>query len=180
MTYLTLFLASKFSITIPYLAPRAFGGHNKDLGPNTPLRSQAAAPPVFLLIITLIPICAAIYISSTRYSDFRHHGFDILFGALMGFVCAWFAFRWYHLPIRRGAGYAWGARSPSRAFGIGIGVGSYAGGEESDVEKSRKNPDLERGVVATSSRTGENIEMHNVPETATFSGATEASGIRGS
>ncbi|KAI9782730.1 MAG: hypothetical protein M1839_004718 [Geoglossum umbratile] len=158
MTYLTLFLAAKFAITIPYLAPRAFGertlgasagGRSRDLGSNIPLRSQAAAPPLYLLIVALIPIIAAIYISSTRYSDYRHHGFDILFGALLGFVCAWFAFRWYHLPITRGAGYAWGARGRSRAFGIGIGVGSYADREQLELERSRKNPDLERGTVAT-------------------------------
>lgn len=47
-------------------------------------RNQAAAPPLYLLLVAIIPFLASVYISSTRYSDFRHHGFDILFGWLMG------------------------------------------------------------------------------------------------
>ncbi|KAL8937880.1 MAG: hypothetical protein Q9216_004206, partial [Gyalolechia sp. 2 TL-2023] len=51
---------------------------------TTPTAKPPAAPPLPLLLLPLIPICVAIYISSTRFSDFRHHGFDIIFGALMG------------------------------------------------------------------------------------------------
>ncbi len=172
LTYLTLFLCSKFAIAIPFLAPRPFGrtrsltaafsrqhthsqlhphdghpghhhrkGHHRlasddghsitdfDSDQHQPIRNQAAAPPVYLLIIAFIPIGAAIYIASTRWSDFRHHGFDILSGSLLGFSAAWFAFRWYHLPIREGAGWAWGARSRDRAFFIGVGVSGYVGDE---------------------------------------------------
>jgi hypothetical protein len=165
LTYLTLFLSAKLSITIPYLAPRRFrervlessaAVHSRHFNSNAPFRRQAAAPPLYLLIIAVVPIGTAIYISSTRYSDFRHHGFDILFGSCIGIFSAWFAFRWYHLPIQRGAGYAWGARSRSRAFGIGIGVGSYVESEELEHEKITKNPDLEKGPVATGSRAGKN------------------------
>ena len=88
-------------------------------------RSQAAAPPVYSIVIPLIPICIALYVSSTRYSDFKHHGFDIITGASIGVVVAWLSFRWYHLPIRRGAGWAWSSRSASRAFGVGVGVLDY-------------------------------------------------------
>lgn len=72
---------------------------------------------------------SAIYVCSTRFTDFRHFGFDLLFGSLIGITCAWFSFRWYHLPITRGAGWAWGPRSYERAWGIGVGVGSYVGTE---------------------------------------------------
>ncbi|OCK76683.1 acid phosphatase/Vanadium-dependent haloperoxidase [Lepidopterella palustris CBS 459.81] len=96
---------------------------------STPLRNRAAAPPIYILLLALIPLCAAIYISSTRYSDFRHHGFDIFFGSFIGITTAWFSFRWYHLPVRQGAGWAWGARSWERAWGIGVGVGGYVGSE---------------------------------------------------
>jgi hypothetical protein len=94
-----------------------------------PIRYQAAAPPVYSLGIMFVPIGAAIYITSTRFTDFRHFGFDLLFGSLIGIICAWFSFRLYHLPITRGAGWSWGPRSYKRSWGIGVGVGSYVGTE---------------------------------------------------
>lgn len=97
--------------------------------PNVPLRNQAAAPPNYLLALPLVPICLAIYITATRYFQFYHHGFDIMFGSLIGISSAWFSFRWYHLPIRQGAGWSWGARSRDRAFAIGVGRGNYVGSE---------------------------------------------------
>lgn len=169
MFYLTLFLCSKFSVTIPYLLPQPYTSRNTDIelsttkpnrhqhdsvsehsktdffpprgDPSTPARKQAAAPPVYLLLLPLIPISIAFYISSTRFSDFRHHGFDIIFGSSMGIAISWLSFRMYHMPIQRGAGWSWGPRSTSRAWGIGIGVGGYAGEEGA----SAKRRDLETG-----------------------------------
>jgi hypothetical protein len=182
LTYLTLFLCSKFAIAIPFLAPRpytrdetasaafprsshrrllsgdgvpaasgaagsafrkrrrSFGGADGDTSPidhqqplssseTQALRNQAAAPPLHLLVVAFTPMCIAIYISATRFSDFRHHGFDILSGGTLGLASAWFGFRWYHLPVQRGAGWAWGARSRDRAFGVGVGVSGYVGDE---------------------------------------------------
>ncbi|KAF2182143.1 PAP2 domain-containing protein [Zopfia rhizophila CBS 207.26] len=180
LLYLTLFLASKFAVAIPFLPPRPFSTnpahtsavspsnlkvksnrlptHNKTLSSPTdstipnhatfenivPIRNHAAAPPVYTLVLILAPIGSAIFISSSRFTDYRHHGFDIIFGSLIGIVCAWFSFRWYHLPIRRGAGWAWGPRSYQRAWGIGVGVGAYVGtegwshrGEGQNVEVGR-------------------------------------------
>ncbi|GME51301.1 Phosphatidic acid phosphatase type 2/haloperoxidase [Neofusicoccum parvum] len=94
-----------------------------------PIRNQAAAPPTYVLVLALVPLGAAIYITASRFFDFRHHGFDLLFGSFIGIACAWVSFRWYHLPVRQGAGWSWGARSRDRAFGIGVGVGSYVGTE---------------------------------------------------
>ncbi|CAI9633721.1 acid phosphatase vanadium-dependent haloperoxidase [Alternaria burnsii] len=160
LLYLTLFLASKFSVAIPFLPPRPYSAnpaHTSAVSPSNlkrlatlpihkqdstlsnptsynddtvvPIRYQNAAPPVYTLVLVLVPICAAIYITSTRFTDFRHFGFDLLFGTLIGVTCAWFSFRWYHLPITRGAGWAWGPRSYDRAWGIGVGRGSYVGTE---------------------------------------------------
>jgi hypothetical protein len=157
LLYLTLFLASKFSVAIPFLPPRPYStnpAHTSAIAPPNlkkrsflpvhkqepslstyaednvvPIRYQSAAPPVYTLILILTPIGAAIYIASTRFTDFRHFGFDLIFGSLIGITTAWFSFRWYHLPITRGAGWAWGPRSYERAWGIGVGVGSYVGTE---------------------------------------------------
>lgn len=119
---------------------------------NVPLRNQAAAPPAYLLVIAFIPIGAAIYISSTRYSDFRHHGWDILFGLLMGSALAWFSFRWFHLPVRQGAGWSWGARSRDRAFAIPVGVQGYVGHEGWDNATLAANTDLETGGAVNPER----------------------------
>jgi membrane-associated phospholipid phosphatase len=164
LVYVSLFLASKLAIIIPFLAPSSYGqdrsqfsafpsraekrvletqrtedqnkpGHSNNQvqlpsGHNDAIiaaRNQAAAPPVYLLVFAIIPFFASIYIASTRYSDFKHHGFDILFGYLIGTITAVFAFRYYHLPISQGAGWSWGPRSRDRSFWAGVGVGNYAG-----------------------------------------------------
>ncbi|KAK7988185.1 lipid transporter atnI [Apiospora arundinis] len=171
LIYLSLFLASKFSVTIPFLASGGYpddanamssfpsrlarnrgnadesmrltsSNGTEELGnPNDPVvakeiathtkavlavRRQAAAPPIYLLAITCVPFFLAIFIASSRWFDFRHHGFDILFGFLIGTITAWFAFRYYHLPIARGAGWAWAPRSHDKAFWAGMGSYSYA------------------------------------------------------
>lgn len=96
-------------------------------------RNQAAAPPLYLLLIAIIPTLLSIYICSTRFSDFRHHGFDLLFGFFIGLTVAIFSFRFYHLPISQGAGWSWGPRSSDRAFWAGVGVGSYVSSPSSPV-----------------------------------------------
>ncbi|KAK4144652.1 PAP2 superfamily-domain-containing protein [Dichotomopilus funicola] len=178
LLYFSLFLASKFAITIPFLAPAGFADASaftafpsrtrlpsiKVSGPdsyelanrsnpngnaNVPsaaaldsilgnkgisrhnqtvsaVRRQAAAPPLYLLCIALVPFGASVFIAGSRWWDFRHHAFDILFGYLIGVVTAIFAFRYYHLPISSGAGWAWGPRSHDKAFWAGVGSFSYA------------------------------------------------------
>lgn len=179
LVYLSLFLAAKFSVTIPFLAPAPFQEHTtqpgigglRDTGsqshqpPRTSPRSQAAAPPIHLFVFVFIPIGAAIYIASTRYTDYKHHGFDVLFSSIEGSLCAWFAFRWYHMPIRRGAGWAWGPRSNDRAFGIRIGVGSYHqsklqrnGKGTQDLEGNRQHSQGTEGIELTSRNTSNSSE----------------------
>lgn len=105
---------------------------------TVPIYNQAAAPPTYGLILILIPLGVAAYISSTRYVEFWHFGFDIISGALIGIVSAWFSFRWYHLPVRQGQGWAWGPRTRERAFAIGVGEGSYAGPEGWESRRSSR------------------------------------------
>lgn len=94
-----------------------------------PLYNQAATPPNYGLLLFLIPLFVAAYIASTRYSEYWHDGFDVISGSLIGIGTAWFSFRWYHLPISRGHGWAWGPRTRSRAFAIRVGDGGYVGPE---------------------------------------------------
>ncbi|KAK2729923.1 pap2 domain containing protein [Colletotrichum kahawae] len=163
LIYLSLFLASKFAVTLPFVATNsdasshsAFpsrlqksssdyeevrSGEGGSLNPDTSavarnlaeynkivtaVRRQAAAPPIYLLTIVVLPWFGSIFIAGSRWFDFRHHGFDILFGYLIGVFTSIFAFRYYHLPIRQGAGWAWGPRSHDKAWWSGVGSYSYA------------------------------------------------------
>ncbi|ROW18394.1 hypothetical protein VPNG_00295 [Cytospora leucostoma] len=184
LIYLSLFIASKFAITFPFLPPapegkshthfsafpsrvprtaarldqrlnapeddpatvRLMSQHNAELASA---RRQAAAPPLYLLIFAAAPFFTAIFIASSRWFNFRHHGFDILFGFIIGTVCAFFAFRWYHLPISQGAGWAWGPRCSDKAFWAGVGSFSYAmDWEKFDDEPSTDDQaTMEEGAV---------------------------------
>ena len=119
-----------------------------------PARNRAAAPPLYLLVLAFVPLGAAFYISGSRWSYYRHHSFDIIFGSILGFLFAWLGFRLYHLPIRRGAGWSWGARTRNRAFYIGVGIPSYIGDEgwESAKAAGSGHPDLESGEAITGPR----------------------------
>ncbi|EPE31569.1 Acid phosphatase/Vanadium-dependent haloperoxidase [Glarea lozoyensis ATCC 20868] len=195
MIYLSLYLASKLAVSVPYLAPKSYStddlhtsafpsrterraserstikphsqhNDNEPTGHDDRIiasRNEAAAPPVYLLAIAIIPWFASIYIASTRYSDFRHHGFDILFGYLIGLVTSIFAFRYYHLPIRQGAGWSWGPRSSDRSFWAGIGVGNYAGSGSPVTEGAVKgSADLENGGMELSERHDTNEATNDV------------------
>ncbi|KAI1386958.1 acid phosphatase/Vanadium-dependent haloperoxidase [Hypoxylon trugodes] len=130
----------------------------KQIGAHTStvlsIRRQAAAPPLYLLLLTVLPFFTAIFIASSRWFDFRHHGFDILFGFIIGTITAYFAFRYYHLPIRAGAGWAWGPRSHDKAFWAGLGSWSYAtdrkhwvkAGDEAERMPGQRAEDIEMGV----------------------------------
>ena len=142
LLYLTLFLCAKFSVGIPYVVPnqqalkintydydnslRQPASVRDSSSENTrhdgtviqnvaPPRNTAAAPPIYLLILAVyLPVGTAIFVCVSRWFDFHHHGIDIFSGAILGAFCAYFSFRYYHMPIRRGSGWAWGARSRQR------------------------------------------------------------------
>ncbi|KAJ5715535.1 uncharacterized protein N7483_012716 [Penicillium malachiteum] len=124
--YLTLWLSAKLSVGFPYLPTYPFEGknHNDD---KTSVRKRGAAPPVLLMVLTFFPTCTAFFIAGSRWFNCLHHAFDIVFGSLMGAFFAWVGFNMYHLPIRRGAGWAWGPRTGRRAFIRGLGFPSTLG-----------------------------------------------------
>lgn len=148
--YLTLFLCAKFAIAIPFLGQHDYARYHSNVvstfeqrfdkkdGSDTlaPARNQAAAPPIYLLIMAFIPVGGALYICVSRYVDYKHAGFDIISGAVIGAIFAWIGFRCYHLPIRQGAGWSWGARSRDRAFILPVGMSGYVGDEGWESEKS--------------------------------------------
>ena len=169
MLYLSLFVCAKFGVAIPFM-PNSQSSANyvstfderpseayRKLhsssstqqvtnGTDREPRNRAAAPPVYLMLLALFPIGVAFYVAGSRWFDYHHHGFDIISGSLIGIIAAWFSFRLYHLPIRRGAGWAWGSRSRDRAFWMGVGVPNYVGEEGWDsAVAARKRADIEQG-----------------------------------
>lgn len=189
LIYASLFLASKFAVTIPFVMPaaaaaaaasgavvhaafpsrlrsdidpyeptRAGGADNRSFNSSPTkaspfgtdaqqhnakiqsLRRQAASPPIYLLVLTLVPFGTAVFVASSRWYDYRHHGFDILFGFLMGTITSIYSFRYYHLPIRAGAGWAWGPRSEERAFWAGVGRLGYAGEDDDLTGRNQHRP----------------------------------------
>ncbi|OAA61141.1 pap2 domain containing protein [Niveomyces insectorum RCEF 264] len=89
-------------------------------------RRSGAAPPLYLLVVVLVPLFGSVFIAASRWFNFRHHGFDIMFGYFVGSTTAVVSFRLYHLPLCRGAGWAWGPRSADKAFWAGVGSSSWA------------------------------------------------------
>jgi hypothetical protein len=215
LIYLSLFLASKLNVTIPFLASTGYPAdessfsafpsrlvpkrktgqlrkEEETLPSTTPdgsgletaeteaaegndrifahekaltaVRRQAAAAPLYLLIVTLLPTFAAIFIGASRWPDYRHHAADIVTGLLIGALTSYFSFRYYHLPISQGAGWGWGPRHSDKAFWAGVGSYSYATAGESggsDSVGGRRAEDEEEGFgnkngngAATATRNG--------------------------
>ncbi|KAL2837196.1 PAP2 superfamily-domain-containing protein [Aspergillus pseudoustus] len=116
LLYLSLWLAGKFtfffffssSSFLPLCASAEGAGKRQ-----TRSIAVTAAPPLYLLILSAIPVGGALYICATRYMDYMHAGWDILGGSAVGIGFALLGFLWYHVPVGRGA------RRGSTAFGMG-------------------------------------------------------------
>lgn len=148
MLYLSLWLAAKFRVSFPHLSlPSSISS----TGYTSSIRSQSAAPPAYLTALLLIPIAIGVYICGTVYSDFRHHGFDILFGGAMGSLFAYLSFRMYHAPITVGAGWAWGPRGNERPLWQGVGGSDWSGKERFEGEEEARCGDVEEGRSTTGS-----------------------------
>lgn len=111
-------------------------------------RGEGAAPPLYLHFVLFVPIGVAIFICASRWFDYRHHGFDILSGSLIGILSAWYAFNMYQMPLGRGAGWSWGPRSGDRAFLMGLGTDSWAS-DEATRQNAAKRSDLELGSMSS-------------------------------
>lgn len=73
----------------------------------------------------------------------------------------------YHLPIRRGAGWAWGARSRRRAFLRGVGFPSSLG---TDGWAYTHSSDVDTDANGHSNGLGTDVEMGPRSRDATFEG----------
>ncbi|KAL9090859.1 MAG: hypothetical protein Q9165_005067 [Trypethelium subeluteriae] len=162
LLYLSLWFCAKFGVRIPTFASRlaspstspdpledSLPVHRQDADSfpsqrTRPLETASAAPPTHLLVLAFVPIGAAIYVTGSRYADFHHHGFDVIFGSLIGITTSTLSFRYYQMPLSHHStnGWAWGPRSKTRAFGVGVGTEGYVGEEGWDsnvLGRKRRN-----------------------------------------
>ncbi|CAG9947649.1 unnamed protein product [Clonostachys rosea f. rosea IK726] len=174
LTYLSLFLASKLRITTPFF-PRSgspysaglldswvakkdhdgseFDSHTRTITSRPRLsRTQAAAPPIYLLALCLVPIFLAIFIAASRWFNFMHHGFDVIVSFLVGLLTAFLGFSYYHTPISVGSGWAWGPREKHHAFWAGVG-GDVPVEEQARRLADGRGEDVELGAYAGNHRT---------------------------
>ncbi|KAF8459074.1 phosphatidic acid phosphatase type 2/haloperoxidase [Terfezia claveryi] len=95
LTYLTIFLSFHFP------KPRGFGHFKNTSEPQAP--KKCSHPPVPLLLALSVPVLLAAYVATTRYSDYRHHGVDIIFGSLLGVGMAILGWKCYGSRTAKGA-----------------------------------------------------------------------------
>jgi hypothetical protein len=120
------------------------------------------------MILAFFPTAVAFFIASSRWFNFRHHGFDIICGAIIGIFFAYIGMRMYHLPIQRGAGWAWGPRGSRRAFVRGIGFPSSLGTDSWTYSRKEKDAQFFNGSGHTEPvHDVENIPMQEQPDEAT-------------
>ncbi|PYI07687.1 PAP2 domain protein [Aspergillus sclerotiicarbonarius CBS 121057] len=146
LLYFSLWLGAKFAVSVPIRSVLSVGGPKKS---SYSRASAVAAPPVYLLVLIAVPVGGAFYICASRYMDYMHAGWDILGGSLIGVGFAILGFLWYHAPAGQGyGGWAWGARSSTRAFGNGFGSEGFVGGGTGNRENTRDGyEDLELGAM---------------------------------
>lgn len=110
LIYLSFFLAGKLSVSIPFVPQSE--EESSTVSPNSTLhhasttarqttdhyekvaivRNQAAAPPIYLFCIMVIPFFISVFIAGWRWFNFRHHSSDIIFGYFIGALTSIFAF----------------------------------------------------------------------------------------
>lgn len=114
LTYLAIFLAEfVFALPLPHLyrvtpvsAPIVEGGPSRS--PPRDAAPQPAPPPAHApggglphfpimpaILISGLPLLLATYIATTRFSDYRHHTFDIFVGSALGITAGFVGWRWY-------------------------------------------------------------------------------------
>lgn len=147
--------------------------HEEALIPFNGRRNEAAAPPLYLLFLLIVPIGVALFICASRFYDYRHHGFDIISGSCIGALTSWFSFRVYHMPMARGSGWSWGPRSAERAFGVGVGADGYVSSE--DMPQREGQDDLELGTLPSQSQRHTDSPYDPSPRPETRGGKLDAS-----
>lgn len=156
LLYLSLWLATKLNVTLPYVQPftahdlavaaaRTEDRHDEeeglalsnldedpthslvDLNPVELYRQSGAAVPIYGIVIAILPTLLAIWIAATRYQDYKHHGIDIFTGALVGSLLAAASFRSYHASLARGTAWTWAPRAADHAFAVTTSRGGKVG-----------------------------------------------------
>jgi len=164
LTYLAIFLSefvfalplahlsNKTTTPMPMSAPIVGSRHPEDEGVAARVENRETPLPRFpimaAILICGIPLLLAMYIASTRYSDYRHHTFDILAGSILGIFAGVVGWRWYG---------AWCCASgEGRVYALAAHLRS-GGTVVEDVEEGKMQP---IAVETDSNRVDERGESH--------------------
>jgi len=66
--------------------------------------ASASAPRLCLVLIAWVPYAVAIFVAGSRWHDYRHHPFDVLFGFFFGSLFAALGYRFTQLHLARADG----------------------------------------------------------------------------
>ncbi|KAG8840279.1 hypothetical protein FRB91_006342, partial [Serendipita sp. 411] len=96
LTFLSLYLAGRFRLFTPH------SSHGKHL---------------YAYVLSVAPLLLASFVTSSRVSDFRHRGSDVLAGASLGILFAFIGYRYYYPWLgSRDAGTPWMVLREEGAF----------------------------------------------------------------
>lgn len=113
-----------------------------------------------------LPVLFATYLTSTLVLGYHHHGYDVIFGSLIGIVMAFFSYRmmfcsihdprWNTVPRRRferedrvmGGGKMAGLRDEEGGVGMGMGPGMGMGMDQTRRISSAETATGDRPQVA--------------------------------
>lgn len=108
---------------------------------DTPL---PRVPFMAAILVCGVPLMTAMYIASTRFSDFRHHSGDIFAGSLLGVASAVLGWRWY-------GAWTTSAEAEGRVYGFMRGRGRVTiergGPGAMEMEPLPKNEEAAEAVV---------------------------------
>lgn len=161
LTYLALYLAGRFRLFAPH------SPHGKHL---------------YAYFITAAPILVASFITTSRVSDFRHRGTDVLGGASLGVFFAIVGYRYYFpWPNSQFAGIPWMTIRQEEERGIPIALGGLGKLHQYSPsttrlpllptsQDARSVAQASQGAPTPYSDVGGNpMEMHPISNTNTYS-----------
>ncbi|KAK6359391.1 hypothetical protein TWF696_000551 [Orbilia brochopaga] len=110
MTYISLFFYSTLVLTLsktsivklPYSVQDTRKRDDDEKSRDRASKLHPPSLPLLSFVVVICFFCLAMWISATRYLDFKHAGIDIFAGSCLGFLSALCGTWWYAMPAAGG------------------------------------------------------------------------------
>ena len=158
LTYLALLLASRLAVFDTSIrARRRANRWDPKRSPEYAVSTMGA----WRVLLIILPLCVAMFVSSTRVTDYRHHYVDVLFGGAEGILMALFAYRFY-FP-------GWAESDPNTESTATGGFAQLTSVEQSTPgSNSNRMEDALPVTIHITRRPEEELEMGNMRSTKDF------------